>query len=150
MTSLSPQIRTSGRALITPKTSGAPPLSFSRSSAGWRGGRLAGRQGAGKDEGCGARAKEQVDVECGGVQVLAGTRGPRPHHTTSPPTQKHNVAAGELLPDRAHFPQRGFIELPRVRAGPRAKREESTYGPMSRARATRHRQYQNHSPGGMI
>ena len=37
-------------------------------------------------------------------EVLAGSRAaPTPHYLA--PTQKHNIAAGELLPDRLIFPK---------------------------------------------
>ena len=83
-------------------------------------------------------------------EVLTGTRGRVHIKLPSHLRKSKHVAAEGLFPGRALVSSKGgFTELPWIKAGPRAKNEESV-GPTRGARATRQRQYHNHSPGGRI
>ena len=84
-------------------------------------------------------------------EVLTGTRG-RVHTTLPSHLRKStNVAAEGRLPDWALlFPKR-FLQSCRGSGRVQEPRDgESAYGPMRGARATRQRQYHNHSSGGRI
>ena len=75
---------------------------------------MTGLPGAAEGRGTRAQEWEMLDAATWSAGQYAGLR---PHHTTLPPTQKHTVAAGELLPDRARLSPQGFYRVAEGQGG---------------------------------